>query len=558
MADDDDLDRIGLADHAALDRRELLQRAGALGLAAAGGSALLAGCGGGSSTSASGGSSSGATTASQTFAGNSGTPSNPSRGGNLRVAMIGNGTSEAYNPFSGSTPIDELHAMSVFDLMVRPGPYYSREPGLITNWASNKDATVWELTLRDGVTWHDGKPLTPADLIYTFRAAAAPTSLGGNSVAAIRLNELKQVGKNIVRVPLSTPIADLPGNFMYGNACYVVQDGTKNYSEPIGTGPYKLESFVPGQRSVLSANRDYWDSPKPYPDQLEILSIDDPTARLNALQGGQIDLCLNLPFAEAKANLSNSAFKVVVGQPGVSYVIYMRVDSGAFRDVRVREAMKLIPDRHAMIEAAMSGFAEPGKDLIAPGVKYFNKSLPARTQDIEKAKSLLKAAGQPNLTVTLHTAEVLPGFTSAATVFAQQASAAGVNVQVKHEQPSQYFNPQILFLKMPFGQDAWPGPSLIYNYSAQYAKGAPINETHWNSSSFNQLYYQALGETDPTKAQELWNQVQQVQYDQGGSIVWAYWRPTDGASNKVRGFGVPGSGWLSGSDDLRVWNWGLA
>lgn len=541
-----------------MNRRELLQRSGGGAVALAGGSTLLAACGGSSSSgskSSTGGSS---TTATDKFAANTGTPPNPSKGGNLRVAMIGNGTSETYNPFIVSTPIDTVHVASVFDPMVRPAPHYSREPGLITNWSSSADATVWELTLRDGVTWHDGKPLTPDDLIYTLRTFAAPTSLGQNAVANVRLHDLKKVGKNIVRVPLSIPIADLQGYFIYVNTTYIVQDGTKSYSKPVGTGPFKLQSFVPGQRSALTANREYWDSPKPYPDQLEVLSIDDPTARLNALQGGQIDLCLNLPFAEAQANLNSSAFKVVVGQPGVSYVIYMRVDAAPFQDVRVREAMKLIPDRQAMIEAALSGFGAPGRDLIAPGVKFFNNSLPARAQDIEKAKSLLKAAGQSDLTVTLHTAEVLPGFEAAATVFAQQAAAAGVKVNVKREQASQYFNPEILYLKETFAQDAWPGPALNFNYSSEYVKGAFLNETHWNSPSWDALFNKAQGETDPAKAQALWNQVQQVQYDQGGSIVWAYWRSTDAASSKVRGFGEPGSGWLYGTDDDRVWNWGLA
>lgn len=551
----------GFGDNSAIDRRDLLKRAGVTGAVLASAPTILAACGGSSSSGGSGGSStsaSGGTSSADKFAANAGTPPNPSKGGNLRVAMIGNGTSETYNPFIVSTPIDTVHVAAVFDPMTRPAPYGGREAGLITKWTPNKNATAWELTVRDGVTWHDGSPMTPEDVIYTMRTFGLPTSLGASAVQQVDLHGLKQVGKNLVHVPLKVPIADLQGYFIYVNTTYVVKNGTKDFSKPIGTGPYKLESFVPGQRSVLSANRSYWDSPKPYPDQLEVLSIDDPTARLNSLQGGQIDLCLNLPFADAQANLSGSAFKVVVGQPGVSYVIYMRVDAAPFNDLRVRQAMKLIPDRQAMIESAMSGFGQPGKDLLCYGVKYFNNNVPVPAQDIEKAKSLLKAAGHENLTVTLHTAEVLPGFEAAATVFAQQAAAAGVTVNVKREQASQYFNPQILYLKESFAQDAWPGPALNYNYSAQYIQGAILNETHWNSPSWNTLFYKAQAETDPTKAQALWNQVQQVQYEQGGSLVWCYWRSTDAASSKVRGFGEPGAGWLYGTDDDRVWNWGLA
>lgn len=120
--------------------------------------------------------------------------------------MIGNGTSETYNPFIVWTPIDTVHVAAVFDPMVRPAPYYGRENGLITNWSSDKDPTVSELTLRDGVTWQEGKPLMPDDLICTMRTFAAPTSWGGNAVATERLNDLRKVGKNTVSLPLS-PVA---------------------------------------------------------------------------------------------------------------------------------------------------------------------------------------------------------------------------------------------------------------------------------------------------------------------------------------------------------------
>lgn len=537
-----------------LSRRDLLLRAGAAGLILSGGATLLSACGGDNKAS-------GPQVAAfedNPFPDNVGTPGNPSQGGQLRVAMTGAGTTEHFNPFIINTPIDTLHVASVFDPMIRPAPMYKRENGLVVDWTSNSDATEWELKLRDGVLWHDGKPLTPEDLIYTLRKMAEPTSFGSYAVAGVNLRDLKKSGKNSVTVPLKIPIADLQGFFCYNIATYIVQDGAKDFTKPVGTGPFKLQSFQPGQRAVLVKNTDYWDNPKPYVDELHIISIDDPTARLNALTSGQVDLALGLAFAEAKANLTSDNLKIVVGQPGVSYMLYMRCDSGSFKDVRVRKAMKLIADRPQMITTALAGFGAVGNDLVAPGVKFFDKSIPQREQNIDEAKSLLKAAGASDLRVVLNTAEVLPGFNDAATVFSQQAKAAGVTVQIKKEPISQYFNPEFRYLKYFFAQDAWPGPSLQNNYSLLYLKDSFINETHFFSDGFDKLFYRAVGELDPTKAQSLWTQVQNVQRDEGGSIVWAYWRATDGAANNVRGFGEAGSGWLYGSDDDRVWNWGFA
>jgi len=533
-----------------LSRRRFVEGVG-IGGAAIASSGLLAACGGDDDKGDGG-------APGTSGSDNAGTPGNPSRGGNLRFGMIGNGTGETANPNMVSTPIDTVRVAAIFDPMIRPAPNHKREDGLVVGWKPNADATVWELKLRPDVTWHDGSPLTAEDLIFTLRTFGAKGSFGANAVAFVELNDLKKLDPLTVRVPLKRPIADLGAYFIYVNSTWVIKDGTTDFQKPVGTGPYKVKSFVPGQRMVAEANRDYWDSPKPYPDQFELVSIDDPTARLNALTSGQIDIAAGIPYATARANLKSKDYRVVVGAPGASFTFYMAIDDPAFRDVKVRQAMKLILDREAMINSALAGFGAPGRDLLAPGTPYFDDSVPVPQQDIEKAKSLLKSAGASDLQVTLHTADVLPGFTDAAAVFAQQAKAAGVTINVKREQIAQYLNPALLYLKMPFGQDAWPGPSLNASYSLQYPQGAAFNETHWNDPSWEKLLNQAEAATDEAEATELWTQVQKTLYDEGGQIVWANQQTTDACSNAVRGYGEKGSGWLYGTDDDRVWNWGLA
>ena len=522
--------------------------AGSLALAAG---PLLAACGGGGSSGTQ------ASTGAGAFPNNIATPGNPSKGGNLRVAMTGNGTAENYNPFISSTPIDSTHTSSVFDGMRTVAPNGKYDPGLVLEWNPNKDFTAYELKTREGVTWHDGKPFVPEDLVYTLNMMGSKESLGSNATQFVDLKGVKKAGKNLVHVPLTTPVANLEAYFGYFNTNFVVQDGTKDFGKPVGTGPYKLKSFQPGQRSVLVRNDNYWRDPYPYVDQLEIISIDDADARLNALNGGQIDIALNLPYPVAKANLNSDQYKVVVSTGGVGYIFYMRCDTGPFKDPRVRQAMKLVIDREAMINAALSGFGDPGNDLQSRFDPFFLKSHKA-THDPEKAKSLLKAAGAEGLQVTLQTSEVLPGFVDAATVFAQQAQAAGIKITVKREPLAQYFNPEVLYLKMDFAQDAWPSPSIPYTYSSQFLSNAFLNQTHNKSKEFDQLFLKAQAEPDHAKAQDLWNQVQQYQLDQGGVIVWAYWRSADACSHKVRGFGEQGSGWMSGNDDERTWRWGFA
>ena len=123
--------------------------------------------------------------------------------------------------------------------------------------------------------------------------------------------------------------------------------------------------------------------------------------------------------------------------------IYMAVDLDPFQDVRVRQAMRLIADRPALVEAAQAGFGVVGNDVFGYRQPDYNTDLPQRTQDIEQAKSLLKAAGKSDLRVTLYSSTVAPGMLESATAFAQQAKAAGVTVKVNNGPTCELLRPQL-------------------------------------------------------------------------------------------------------------------
>ena len=486
------------------------------------------------------------------------TPKTPKKGGTLRIGYVGNGTSETYNPAVANTPIDSLHGYLVYDPLMRVGPYHQLEPGLAVGWQHNSDASVWEIRLRSGVEWQDGKKFTADDVIYTFHTMASPAHLGHSAVVGFDMNNVKKLSDTLVRVPLKAPNADLSSLFGYFNAAIVVQDGTKNFTKPVGTGPYKLESFTPGKQSVLTANRNYWDSPRPYPDGLVLLSIDDDAARLNALLSGQIDMCGLVDYTQAKAGVPSN-FELIVGYAGAQENFNMRVDQAPFKDVRVRQAMKLIVNRPAMIEAALNGYGAVANDIPGNGFPHYDSSLPQRHQDIEQAKSLLKAAGQSDIRVQLQTADGGLGQLQAAQVFVQQAQQAGFKgITLKVQPPASYYNPTLLFTKMTFAQNIWAIGSLNSFYSQALVSGAALDETHWNSTSFDNLFQKAQAATNAERAQQYWNQLQSVQYNQGGYIFWAEVHNVDAISNKVAGFGGPGVGWAYPTGDQRVWEWGFS
>jgi peptide/nickel transport system substrate-binding protein len=522
-----------------LTRLGLIRGAAGLAVSAAG---LLAACGG---DDGDGGAEGGGATAGVTATTAAG---EPRRGGRLRVGHVGAGQGESFDPGRGSSFIDASRYYNLYDPLTRVNPDFTTAPGLALEWLPNAESTVWEIKLRPDVTWHDGKDFTADDVIYTLGAMADESHVSHSSVLNIRLGELKALDPLTLQVPLESPDARLFDSFVQQNTV-IIQDGTTDFSKPVGTGAFVFESFTPGQRSLCTRNPSYWDDGKPYVDEWEDISLDDEAARLNALLSGEIDMMSQLSFTQAKAQEGGDQIQVVNAPSPAYQVFIMAVDIEPFSDERVRQAFRLIADRQGLIDGALAGYGTLATDLFGKGLPFYADDLPQREQDLEQAKSLLKDAGRENLRVTLHTSAIVPGFVEAATLLAEQAKGAGVTIEVKTEAANAYFDTSLLYTKLDFAQSYWTTGSLGSWYEQALYSDAVWNETHFREPAYDDLIRQAKGATSEDEATELWHQVQQVQYDRGGYIGWANQNIVDAASTKVKGI-VP-----SGFFNLGGWNY---
>jgi peptide/nickel transport system substrate-binding protein len=516
-----------------VDRRRFL----AAGMGAAAGLALAA-CGGSSRPSGTHGAS---TTAGASPFGTAPAGGTPIRGGRLRVAWVGGGSSETLNATQAClADIDIARAASLFDgLMSYPDANGNIHPALAEEMTSNKDATVWDIRLRSGVTWHDGSPLIAEDLMYWLNYIANPKSgacLNFLPNLFIDLKGMKKMDNLTVRVPLTRPFAQFPAMFCQEGQA-LIKRGTTSFAHPIGTGPFEFVSWTPGQNSVFKRNPNYWQTGKPYLDELEFISIPDTTARQNALLTGEVDAAAGLPYPQAKAYLAQgmSAPINVLITPGNNEVYFtLGTASKPFSDVRVRQAFKYLIDREAMLKTVNLGFGEILNDLWGKGEQYYDSSIPQRPHDPEKAKALLKQAGYDNnLTVTLTTAPFVPGMVEAATVYAQQAGAVGATVNVRKVPASTYFSQG--WPNYQFGQTSFQAAPLAYFYATTQLPGAPYLDTQWKDPKAISLVEAALADTNPATAQDNWNAWQLYDWENGGQVHWATGPYTDGLSKKVRG-----------------------
>jgi peptide/nickel transport system substrate-binding protein len=392
---------------------------------------------------------------------------------------------------------------------------------------------TWTVKLRQGVTFHNGKDVTPEDVLFTLQRVAGkePTSAGVALAPIIDFSGTKKVDASTVVIKLKSPYAVL--QYLLAEYTFGIVPADYDPKNPVGTGPFKFKSFDPGKNSVFTRYADYWGD-KAHVDEVHIQDFADPSAQVNALQAGQVQTIDNLPY-----NLINTvkgSAQILEAESGAWVPFTMRVDAKPFTDVRVRQAMRLICDRQQMIDNALSGKGRLGNDLFAPFDPAYAKDLPQRQQDIGQAKSLLKAAGQEGLQVQLFTGDDIGSVAPAsAALFAEQAKKAGVDVKVVKKNP--FYGDD--YLSYPFGQDFWNTRNYLPQAAVQELKGGTYNETHWDQASsypkYAQLVNQAQQEIDETKRNSLLQDAQKIEYDEGGLIIWGFRTQVDAVSQKVQG-----------------------
>jgi peptide/nickel transport system substrate-binding protein len=291
---------------------------------------------------------------------------------------------------------------------------------------------------------------------------------------------------------------------------------------PIGTGPFRYQSFTPGMRSVFLKNEHYWRTGEPYVDSLVITEYADETSQVNALLSGQVN-CIDQLTQASVAALKSGGQKVVVSNGAGSVPFTMRLDAAPFSDVRVRQALRLVVDRPQMRETVQGGYGLLGNDVFAIIDPEYNHSLPQRQQDIDQAKSLLKQAGQEGMTITLVTAPIRAGAVESATVFKQQAAQAGVTVNLDTITSGAYF---AKYGTWDFAPDFWSYSPYITQATYSAIPGAAFDATHWGTSQYidkyMSFYRQALAATTTATQTPLVHEMMTMDYNEGGYILPTY------------------------------------
>lgn len=451
-----------------------------------------------------------------------------------KLTMGIGGAVNSLDPHFYSTTPNNLVAFHMFDRLVHRSPEGKLTPGLATEWRAISP-TVWEFKLREGVTWHDGRPFTADDVAFTLkRAIDVPNNLGGFAGIIRPIKDTEVVGPTVIRLTTTSPVPNLPSDLtrLAIVSRHAGTDATTaDYNSgkaAIGTGPFKLVSYTPGERVEFARNDNWWGE-KPAWTTLTIRLIPNTAARTAALLSGDLDL-IDTPSASDLPRLEKSENIHVASVAGmrVNYIVPMikpaedappitdkkgaKLDPSPLTSQKVREALSIAINRAGITERIMLGTANPTGQWLPPGIMGYDPKTPVPAYDPEKAKRLLAEAGFPNgFKITLSTSnDRVPYSVEVAQAIAQMWSRIGVDTAIDAI-PFSVYSSRGAKSQFTAYLGSWSNNSMEGTGLLRDLVGTRNKETGWglynwaqySNSKLDALNASAIAEIDDTKREAL-------------------------------------------------------
>ncbi|NIZ11536.1 ABC transporter substrate-binding protein [Pseudooceanicola sp. HF7] len=494
---------------AGLSRREFMTRASAVGIGAVAASSLY---------------------------GRMAMAQEPVKGGTLRMGLGGGSSTTSLDPALAASQVP-FHIIRTFgEQLIEVNADGSLNPRLAESFEASEDAMTWRFNIREGVTFHDGQPLTPEDVRQTLLRHSDEDSQSGALGIMRGISDI-QVDGNAVVITVDTPTADLP--YLLSDFHLVIQPGggREDPTAGVGTGAYRIVAAEPGVRYSFEKFEDYWDESRGHFDTIEMTIINDATARNAALQSGQVDLVNQV--APRVATLLDRAPNITVDHVAGRghYVFIMQCDQAPFDNKDLRNALKYAINREEMVDKILRGYGSVGNDFpINETYPLFDETIEQRSYDPEKAAELYKASGHDGSPIILRVAETaFPGAVDAAQLFQQSAQAAGIPLEIKREPDDGYWSD--VWNKAPFCASYWDGrPVQDQMYTTAYLSTADWNDTNFDNAEFDELLIAAKGELDQETRKEQYSQMAQILREEGGLICPMFNEFVQAYSTDVQGW----------------------
>jgi len=492
-----------------VDRRAFMGRAAALGVSAGLASNMLA-----------------SAVAAQT----------PVKGGLLRSGMQGGESTNSLDPALAASEVPFTINNMWGETLVNVDAGGNIDFRVAEEMSSSPDAKTWSFKIRSGVTFHNGQTVTAEDVVATLGRHTDENSQSG-ALGIVQGIDSMTANGDTVTLDLHTANADFP--YLLADYHLMIQPGggVDNPAAAIGSGAYMVEINEPGVRHGFTKNPNYWDDSLGHADQVEIIVINDNTARVAALQSGQVNMInrLDPKIIELLKRDPNVQIKNVSGRG--HYVFIMHVDTAPFDNNDLRMALKYAINRQEMVDKILGGYGGVGNDFpINAAYPLFDDTIEQREYDPEKAAAYYKASGHDGSPIILRTAgAAFPGAVEAAQLFEQSAAAAGIPLVVQREPDDGYWSD--VWNVQPFCASYWGGrPVQDQMYSTAYLSTAEWNDTRFHNEQFDNLLLAARAELDLTVRKQMYSDMAHMLRDEGGLILPMFNDFVDAIGANVQGW----------------------
>ena len=429
----------------------------------------------------------------------------------------------------------------IFSTLMRVTGDGDPQPSLAESY-QQLDDTSWEFTIRQGVKFHDGTEMTLEDVKYSLDRAVASSYV--NYVVSF-IESVEITGDNTIVIHTVEPYVPILNNLSIPFTAivpkaYIEEHGDEYFAQhPIGTGPYKMVEWNPGESIKLEAFDEYFGG-TPKTKNLVMKVIPEAAQRVIAMETGEADIAYSITANDVSKIEENPDLVAVTRPSRTCYNFYFNLKNGPTADPNVRKAISYAIDRDLIIEAVLAGRATPATSIISPTVVGYVEGLPEYEYDLEKAKELMAQSDYPdgcNLTMVVNDNQERIEICQ---VVQDMLKELNITVEIKSYEQATYIQ-ALNNGEHNLGFSAWITSTgdADYTYYPLFYSTSPSragNRAFFADSRADPLILAGRGETDPEKRIEIYRELEGVIYDVCSNLYICHPLDVVALNSKVEGF----------------------
>jgi len=446
---------------------------------------------------------------------------------------------DATDPHRTSGETGPVWLSLIFETLVFVDKDATVVPGLAESWEVSDDGTSYTFTLREGITFHNGRELTSEDVKWNYERIANPDTGAASAAVFAIVDTIETPDERTVVLQLSEPSGALLSDLALQGRVGIV--APESYSDAgdiedfIGTGPYVFDSYTVNDRLTLARNADYWKDPA-FIEEIEVRILPDGTSRVAALASGEVDFAWNVPPQQAEAQAESGPFSLQPFPQNRGNFFAINPDLEPFDDVRVRQAMHLAVSREDIASVGWSGFAIPNDQPFEPTSFWWIDRDTRTTADLDAARALMEEAGVENAEITILQWDAL-GSAQEAQLVASAWEEIGISTSIEivdigtlvEAGTSGDFG--VLYLWVGLNLD----PNRPYAFWEEGSARNPV-VANFSTPELTELVVAGRQETDQERRREIYAEALDINYAEGGTFYTVSPQQFVGVGDRVQGY----------------------